>query len=68
MGDLVIAHDILLEASDFDSCHMRMSRFFETTMLIRYDEVKVLENESINGADSEFRMRLKAGLTENLAK
>ena len=65
MGDLVIAHDILLEDSDFDSCHKRVSRFFETTMLIRYDEAKVLENESINGADSEFRMRLQAGLAEN---
>ena len=65
MGDLIISHDILLEAPDFDSCHKRVSRFFETTMLIRYDEIRISRNESSCGADSDFRARIKAGLAAN---
>ena len=65
MGNLEISHDILLVGSDFESCSKRVRRFFDRTMLIRYDEVLVSESESINGAENEFRTRLQEGLAAN---
>ncbi len=65
MGNLEIPHDILLAGSDFESCSKRVRRFFDSTMLIRYDEVLVSESESINGAENEFRARLREGLAAN---
>ena len=65
MGNLEISHNILLAGSDFESCSKRVSRFFDRTMLIRYDKVIVLERESINGAENEFRTRLQEGLAAN---
>jgi len=58
MGNLEISHDILLAGADFESCRKRVERFFDRTMLIRYDEVLVLENESIGGTEKEFSTRL----------
>ena len=65
MGNLEISHDILLAGSDFESCRERVKRFFDRTMLIRYDEVLALENESINGDGQEFWTRLQEGLAAN---
>ena len=65
MENLEILHDILLAGSGFESCRKRAKRFFDRTMLIRYDEVLVLESESINGADKEFATRLQGGLSAN---
>ena len=65
MENLEISHDILLAGSDFESCRKRAKHFFDRTMLIRYDEVLALENESINGAEKEFRTRLQEGLAAN---
>jgi len=65
MGNLEISHDVLLAGSDFASCRKQVDRFFARTNLIRYDEVLVLENESINGAAKEFPARLQEGLAAN---
>ena len=65
MGNLEISHDILLAGADFESCRKRVERFFDRTMLIRYDEVLVLENESIGGTGKEFSTRLQEGLAAN---
>lgn len=65
MGNLEISHDILLAGSNFESCSKRVNHFFDRTILIRYDEVLVLENESISGAEKEFRTRLQEGLAAN---
>jgi hypothetical protein len=65
MWDLEIVHDILIEGSDFESCKKHLSSFFDRTMLIRYDEVIIMEKESINGADQTFWPRVQEGLTAN---
>jgi hypothetical protein len=65
MGNLEISHDILLAGSDFESCRNRAERFFDRTMLIRYDEVLASENESINAGGEEFWPRLQEGLAAN---
>ena len=65
MEDLEISHDILLAGSDFESCRQRVKRFFDRTTLIHYDELLVLENESLNGSNEQFRARLKENLAAN---
>ena len=65
MGNLEISHDILLAGSNFESCSKRVNHFFDRTMLIRYDEVLVLENELISGAENGFRARLQEDLAAN---
>jgi len=65
MGNLEISHDILLAGSNFESCSKRVNHFFDRTMLIRYDEVLILENESVNGDDKEFSTRLQEGIAAN---
>jgi len=65
MGNLEISHDILLAGSDFESCRKRVKRFFDRTMLIRYDEVLASENESISGSEKEFWTRLQESLAAN---
>jgi len=65
MDNLEILHDILIAGSDFESCRQRVSRFFAKSMLIRYDGVMVLENESINGSADNFLPRIQDGLAAN---
>ena len=65
MGNLEISHDILLASSDFASCRKRVKHFFDSTMLIRYDQVQIVENFSISGTDKGFSIRLQEGLAAN---
>jgi hypothetical protein len=65
MRSLEILHDILVAGSDFALCSQRVRRFFDRTMLIRYDKVHITENESINGTDSNFQKRIGEGLAAN---
>ena len=65
MGDLEISHDMLLAGSDLESCRKRVQRFFDRTMLLRYDEVLIPEDEALNGTDEKFLSRLGEGLAAN---
>jgi len=65
MENLEIAHDILIAGPDFAVCRQRVERFFDRTMLIRYDEVEVMESETISGMEEKFRARLQDGLAAN---
>lgn len=65
MKDLEISHAILVAGADFQSCRLRVERFFARTLLVRYDEVEMLENEAINAKDPDFAARLNAGLVAN---
>jgi len=65
MKNLEVSHDILIAGSDFESCRQRVTRFFDRTMLIRYDEILVIKNEAINGTGENFRARIEEGLMAN---
>jgi len=65
MGNLDISHDILIAGPDFASCRQRVEHFFNRTMLIRYDEARVIENDSINGTEKNFPARIQEGLRAN---
>ena len=63
--DLEVSLDILVAGEDFASCRHKVSRFFDRTMLIRFDEVRVDEKESMNAADQAFWLRLDEGVSAN---
>jgi hypothetical protein len=63
--DLEISLDVLVAGEDFASCHHRVNRFFERTMLIRFDEIRIDEKGSVNAADQEFWERLDEGISAN---
>ena len=65
MDNLEISHDILMAGSDFESCRQHLRHFFDRTMLLRYDEVLVIENESVNGTENFFWPRIQEGLSAN---
>ncbi|UCD65462.1 MAG: hypothetical protein JSW69_05395 [Deltaproteobacteria bacterium] len=65
MGSLEISHDILIAGSDFESCQLRVKQFFDRTMLIRYDEALVMKNDSVNGIEENFLVRIQEGLAAN---
>jgi len=65
MGNLETLHDILLTGSDFDSCRQQAIRFFDRTMLIRYDEVIVMKEDSLNANHKKFWSRIEEGLSAN---
>jgi len=67
MESLEISHDILIAGSDFEFCQQRVKHFFDRTMLIHYDEVRVIENESLNGPENGFGARIMEGLRANQA-
>ena len=65
MGNLEISHDILSAGSGFEACQQQVRRFFQRTMLISYDEVLIVEKESISGAEKDFWPRIQEGLIAN---
>ena len=65
MKSLEILHDILIAGPGFEPCRQQVLRFFGRTKLIRYDEVVVMENESINGIHKNFWPMIEQGLEAN---
>ena len=63
--DLEVFLDVLVAGEDFASCRHKVSRFFDRTMLIRFDEVRVDKQESMNAADQAFWQRLDEGVSAN---
>ena len=65
MENLEVLHDVLITGTDFESCRRQVLRYFDRTMLIRYDELEVLENDAINAGTVGFRSRMAEGLAAN---
>jgi len=63
--DLEVSIDVLVTGEDFASCQHKVSRFFDRTMLIRFDEVKIDEQGSISAADQSFWARMEEGVLAN---
>lgn len=65
MASLEISHDILIKGADFEACRQQVQRFFSRTMLVRYDAVRVVERESVNGCGQDFQARILEGIRAN---
>jgi hypothetical protein len=58
-------HEILVSGPDFEACENKVLRFFTKNMLVRYDTVRIAEEESINAKDPLFWQRLENGVAAN---
>jgi hypothetical protein len=63
--DLEVSIDMLVSGADFESCQNRVLRFFDRTMLVRFDEVTVDGNGSLNGTEQSFFIRVDEGISAN---
>lgn len=58
-------HEFLVEGADFKECHHKVHRFFERTVLVKYDVVHVEEENSLPADNADFFARIEAGIMEN---
>ena len=63
--EMEIPLDFLVAGEDFASCRHRVERFFERTMLVRFDQVQIDEEGSVGAADQAFWQQLDEGIEEN---
>ena len=63
--DLEASHEILVIGTDLESCRQKTLRFFAKNILVRYDSVTIVEEESVNGAHPRFWERVEAGEVAN---
>lgn len=62
---LTVSHEILVSGPDFATCKIRVQRFFERYMLVRYDTVRIDEQEAANAGQPIFFDRLERALAGN---
>ena len=65
MRSMQIVHDILTAGADFALCSKKVLRFFDRTMLIRYERVVINNKDSVSGSDPNFQKRIAEGLDAN---
>ncbi len=58
-------HELLVKGPDFETCSQKVALFFEKNMLVRYDRIRVDEQDSVPAHSKEFHARLDAVMTEN---
>ncbi|WP_022855585.1 hypothetical protein [Thermodesulfobacterium thermophilum] len=61
-----VFHLFLVEASTPELAFSQVLKFLSTYQLVRYDEIKVLEKETLGLRDPSFWETLEKGLTKNL--
>jgi hypothetical protein len=63
--DLQASHEILVVGADLVTCRQKTLRFFAKNILVRYDSVTIVDDESVNGAHPRFWERVEAGEAAN---
>jgi len=64
-SDLINSHMLLVKGQDFESCRDNVLRFFHNTILVKYDRVKVIAEESASGLREDFMKILESGVGKN---
>jgi hypothetical protein len=59
------SHELLVSGTDFDTCREKALLFFSKNLLVRYDTVSILEEESVTAEDSSFWERISQGEAAN---
>ena len=62
---LEAVHEILVAGDSFDICEKKILRFFMRNLLVRYDTVRIVEEESINAVNPQFWDRVEKGMAAN---
>lgn len=58
-------HELLVQGADFAACQQQVYRFFEQTLLLRYDRLRVVAERSLPATAAAFRPRVEAGIAAN---
>ncbi len=64
-SDLLSSHLLLVTGQGFESCRDNVLRFFHNTILVKYDRVEVIADQSVSALQDEFQEKLAAGMAEN---
>lgn len=63
--NIQVRHDILVSGRDLAECERRVHHFFDTTQLVRYDEIHIDRHKSFCAADDHFTGQLEAAMSVN---
>jgi len=63
--NLRVRHTLLVSGEDLVFCTRRALHFFETTQLVHYDDIRVIEECSCSARSESFRTLLAEALQEN---
>ena len=64
-SEMISSHLLLVTGQDFGSCRDTVLRFFANTILVKYDRVEVLAEESLPAVRQGFQDRLAEGMAGN---
>ncbi|MBI5556237.1 MAG: hypothetical protein HY885_01210 [Deltaproteobacteria bacterium] len=64
-GDLINSHTLLVAGSGFAPCRDHVFGFFQASVLVKYDQVTVVAEESISAAHDGFMRQLESGMMQN---
>ncbi len=65
---LHVSHTLLVTGNDLEACSRRALHFFNTSQLIRYDDVTIIKERSCSAISDTFQSLLTAALEENRDK
>ncbi len=63
--DPLAHHLLLVSAEDQDNAFSQVENFFNTTLLVRYDEVHIRKDKCFCGTDADFQPSLKQRIDKN---
>ncbi|MEN8199720.1 MAG: hypothetical protein ABFR63_06560 [Thermodesulfobacteriota bacterium] len=58
-------HEILLDGRDYPSCRQRVESFFQRNELVRYDHIRIDQENSLSSENDSFWPRLEEALERN---
>lgn len=64
-ADLSNTHLLLVEGENYELCRDHVLRFFHKNVLVKYDRVIIVADDSFSAQQDGFTTRLEAGLEQN---
>lgn len=59
------SHNVLVSAENFDKASSQVQDFFDNTLLVRYDRIKIRKSKSCSGNNQEFANLLSQSIAAN---
>lgn len=64
-SDLLSSHLLLVKGDSFETGRESVMHFFRKTVLVKYDHVEIIADESVSAGQSGFRKKLAEGTGRN---
>ena len=64
-SDLISSHMLLVAGQNYESCRDNVLRFFHNTVLVKYDRVTVIADESASALQDDFMVKLESWVEKN---